>query len=306
MRLYNIVFVCRAYRKGLNASIKENSNGTFTIENWPEVRKTIFGLRQIKCLKEYSEKAYYSLPQVEREKSDRAIAASSQFKNEFLHSLDILKTAAEIIIKLYDSLEVGEASSGLDIRIPQCSSLADHISILKDIDFILTQCPYVTKSDERISFKSIDIGSQWLTFMIDGTVAAGFGWALLQMIASLVNKAIELRSRLTMCKMQELFYEEEKERRKISQDTIKDLRKYRKAILDEAVKEIEGEYGVLSDGEEQGKMEACLEKMAMLIDKGVEVYASIDTPRDMRALFPMAENNAILPDNLLKMIEKKD
>lgn len=305
MRLYNIVFVCKAYRDGLNAIVKDGANGIFTIENWKDVRRSLMGLRQIKCLETYTNNVYNSLPQVEREKASNTIGASSQFKSAFAGNLEKLRIAVDAIVKLYDSLEMGEASSGLDIKIPSCNSLSEHILLLKDIDFITTQCPYVTKSNERIIFRSVDVGSQWLTFIVQGTVAVGAGWSLLNIIASLVNEAFELRSRLTLCKMQELFFTEEKLKYQIAEDTIKDIEKYRRAILRKAREEMENDYGELADGEERDKMEMCLERMAGLIDKGVEVYASIDTPKDMRALFPMTEDNAILPESVIKQIEQK-
>ena len=62
----------------------------------------------------------------------------------------------------------------------------------------------------------------------------------------------------------------------------------------------------MKDGEERGKVEKTLEKMVLLIDKGVEIYSSIETTNEVKALFPTNENNPILPDNIVKLLEKKE
>lgn len=44
------------------------------------------------------------------------------------------------------------------------------MSYLKEIDFILTQCPYLSSEKEELKFNNVDVGSQWLSFFL---IAAG-------------------------------------------------------------------------------------------------------------------------------------
>jgi len=43
----------------------------------------------------------------------------------------------------------------------------------------------------------------------------------------------------------------------------------------------------------------------LLLDKGVELYASLDTPREVQVLFPALEETLTLPDDLVKYLEAK-
>ena len=42
------------------------------------------------------------------------------------------------------------------------------------------------------------------------------------------------------------------------------------------------------------------------MDKCVELYSSIETPKEIKVLFPFEKDTAILPDNITKLIEEKE
>ena len=77
--------------------------------------------------------------------------------------------------------------------------------------------------------------------------------------------------------------------------------------MSQAVKEIEEQNSEnrLSDGEERGKAEKSLEKLAELMDKGVEIYTSIDTSKDIQVLFPTIDGGESLPSDIMKYLEDK-
>ena len=77
--------------------------------------------------------------------------------------------------------------------------------------------------------------------------------------------------------------------------------------ISRAIKEIEEENAenALLDGEERGKAEKSLEKLAELMDKGVEIYTSIDTNKDIQLLFPTIDGGEFLPSNIIKYLEDK-
>lgn len=69
--------------------------------------------------------------------------------------------------------------------------------------------------------------------------------------------------------------------------------------------EVENKDTPLKDGEERGKVEKCMEKLGELMDKGVEIYASIDTGKDIQVLFPALQDKVELSDSVIKYIEDK-
>ena len=75
--------------------------------------------------------------------------------------------------------------------------------------------------------------------------------------------------------------------------------------MSEVTTSLENEISSLEDGEQRGRLEKSLEKLCNLLDKGVEIYASIDTPNDVQVLFPTLNEQEKLPDTLLKYLEDK-
>ena len=76
--------------------------------------------------------------------------------------------------------------------------------------------------------------------------------------------------------------------------------------MDAAVSILEKDLGNLKDPEERDKAERSLEKMVDLLDKGCEIYATLDSPDEIQALFPELQNNLELPDNIVKYLEDKE
>lgn len=76
--------------------------------------------------------------------------------------------------------------------------------------------------------------------------------------------------------------------------------------MDAAISILEKDLGDLKDPEERDKAERALEKLTNLLDKGCEIYATLDAPDDVQALFPEIQSNLELPDNIMKYLEEKD
>ena len=62
----------------------------------------------------------------------------------------------------------------------------------------------------------------------------------------------------------------------------------------------------ITDNEERTKAEKSLEKITELMEKGVEIYTSIDTDKDIQLLFPPLEKQEALSDDLIKLLEDKN
>ena len=115
----------------------------------------------------------------------------------------------------------------------------------------------------------------------------------------MVERAIAMKSYLVTIRQQEEMLTTMKLKNEIAEETIDAFKTMKRMTMDGYIKDIESEMGELKDGEERGKVEKSLEKIGALIDKGVEIYSSIEAPNEIKALFPMSENNVLLPDNLV-------
>ena len=307
MRLYNIYYICCVCKDEIddNVELRRLSNSDrqtvgYEIVGWDRCKVALEQIRSISCLRERADNVYNTLSAIDRDKIKPTI--SPQNEKKFSTALDELKVAMETIKGLYRSLDIGESKAGIDVKIPKCESLKEYTDYLKEIDFIFTQCPYLLCHDEEIRFNNVDVGSQWLSFFL----ATAGTFNILNNLASIVNKAISIKSHLLILKQQEEQVRAMQMKNDVMEQTVDVFKQMKQQLLSDSVGELESEIGDLKDGEERGKVEKTLEKMVLLIDKGVEIYSSIETTNEVKALFPTNENNPILPDNIVKLLEKKE
>lgn len=305
MRLYNTYYICKTCLPMLeNTEWVEVKNGSsllkYKIKGWEDCKVALDELYNISCLKDDVFSVYSVFDVISKESLAPELSPDSGRK--FISRIGKLRDDTKIIINLYDSMNIGEATTGIDVKIPKCESLQEYMDYLKEINFIFTQCPYLISKDEEIKFNSVDVGSQWLTFVL---ITAGT-LSILNNLAGLIDKALAIKSHLITIRQQEEMLETMKSNNEATQEVLDVFKTMKHLTMEGFVKDLEDELGELKDGEERGKVEKTLEKLSNLIEKGVEIYSSIDTPNEVKALFPMNENNPILPDNIIKLLEEKD
>lgn len=305
VRLYNIYYVCKHAIKDLESGKKATltnpgSNSTYyIIENWKILSSIIKIFCSVECLKKDAINLYHIMPTPELDSDKPMLSQGSylQFKEKF----GILETKVYTIIDLYESMNLGEAKVGLEVKIPQTESFSKYIDILRDLNFIFEQCPYCRIKDERLEFSGTDVGSMWLMFALisEGT------YRILNNIGKLVDKAMAIKSHFLTLKMQEEEYEAMKARGEITAEVLEAFQQMKKITYKKYVHELSEEIEATSDAEEESKVEKSLEKLANLIDKGVEIYTSIEIPKEVKAVFPVSDQQNALPDEVLKYLEDK-
>ncbi len=306
MRLYNIYYICKLCEPVLNEVKYEKvdySNGkcSYKIIGWGAEKRALKTLSNIKCLSEPVKSLYATLNPYEVDEEAPTISAGTY--GAFVHAQTHVYTSVNTIISLYESLDRGESQSGIDVKIPACNTLKEYMGYLKDIDFIFTQCPFLLNSEEKIQFDNVDVGSQWLTFIV---VSSG-AFYVLNNLAKLVQKAIALKSNYVVLKQQEEELEAMRQKNKIGQEMIEIFEQMKRSPYEKAVTELEEETGIkLENGEDRGKVTKSLEKLSGMLVSGVEIYSSIETPKEVKVLFPVQEELSQLPDGILKLIEEKE
>lgn len=305
MRLYNIYYICKLCKPTIMALKTDvsDSNGKrfYALNGWGAEKKVLATLYGIECLRESIKNVYSTLNPYEVEMDKPSL--SSDTYEKFIKAHRALIASVNTVISLYESLDRGESQTGIDVKIPSCNSLKEYADYLKDIDFIFTQCPLLLNSDEEIRFNSVDVGSQWLTFF----VVSGGAFYILNNLAKLVQKAIALKSNYVVVKQQEEELEAMRQKNKIGHEMIEIFEEMKRNTYEKAAAELEEETGIeLENGEERGKLTKSLEKLSGLLVKGVEIYSSIETPKEIKVLFPAQEELSHLPDNIIKLIEEKE
>jgi len=221
--------------------------------------------------------------------------------NNFISRKNILYNKMQAIIELYESMNLENDGNGLDIKLPHCETLKEYISYLKDLEFVFSLCPYLHSEDESLKFGSVDVGSNWIKL----TIAGASTCLLLANVASLVDKAIILRSHYLTLAQQEEVLRSQQIKNELAEENVKFFETLRTTYTNIVINQLEKESNDTWNPEERDITKVSLEKLIYLLDKGTEIYATLDSPANTQALFPEIQGNLELPDNIMKYLESK-
>lgn len=302
MKLYNVYRLCKQHIEFIkNFAVSQKNNGTYVINNWENFKQRCDVIIKIPVLKQYVEDCIEVIPAIAKYKSipeiDNAIA--SQFNSK----RNILYNKMNTIIELYESMGLAETKNpnAIDIKLPPCEDLDEYIKYLEKIEFIFTQCPFLQCDGEVLKFDSVDVGSNWLRL----TIATASTCMLLNNTAHLVDNALTLRSHYISIQQQEEKLKSMQLKNEMAEELIKAFDLLRNAYMDDVIVQLEKDLDKSLDPEERDKTERSLEKLVLLLDKGGEIYPSLDAPDDIQLLFPKIESSLELPDNIVKYLEDK-
>lgn len=308
MRLYNIYYLCKELISVFE-TIEIIDDNSFSpakhyISKWKEYKVALETLSKIPMFNECGAKIYRIIPTFVWDDMKPEINEST--KKAFMSMNKEIVKQMITIITLYESLNLVESRTGIDVKIPQCKDLKEYIKYLNELDFIFTQCPYLLHKDETIKFLSVDVGSQWLNFLIELSVASMPVFYILNNLALILDKVIILRSHYNSIKQQEESLKIAQNKSELSENEIEIFNALKRHYMSEITSSLENEISPLEDGDQRGRLEKSLEKLCNLLDKGVEIYASIDSPNDVQVLFPTLNEQERLPETILKYLEDKN
>jgi hypothetical protein len=298
MRLYTTYYLCKN-----NIDLFENVTGEqiapnrdeYRVGKWPSIKQGIDNLYSISCLKEHLDEVYEIVPTVYKYRD--YIEFNGANLNKFKDKLNKLITYMQAIIDLYESLGYKENENSLEVKIPDGIELNKLVKLFDDLDFVLNQCPVIEKDGKTSTVLKTDVGSMWL--VLAGT------YVFLKSVGYVVNVAIKAKADLAAIKQLETFSREMVQKAEISQGLNLIMKEKTKIIMQKYVDELKESFGKELDPEEEAKVEKCLSKLDGILESGVQIYAAIDTPREVQVLFPEQPDLKGLTENMLKFIEMK-
>lgn len=264
----------------------------------------------VNCLEstDYLGESLENFEKILREISGREISIGNKI-TEFRFVKKQLLVAMEYVIKTYELTQYhDEELIGLNIKLPINENFTDFKANIDDLEFFLTKCPFFQSDEETLKFKSVHNGSILLTFIVIG-MSVVTGSVILNNIAAFIDKCIIVKSHklTTQKQMQEI------ERSNVEQGEKNEIYKYLEKIykieVENALKELEQDLNYeIKDGDERGRAEQSIEKFNKLIDKGIQIYSTIGSPEETRALFePLEMKFLSLREEIEQLrIEKKD
>lgn len=206
MRLHNIHRICKDNIVTCKKfKLSHEGSNMYYLENWTDYKNSLFQLTKIDALKDVVVSLYNSVDRFSVNEKKPQLSQENVNRMPQLNNQLVVKM--ETIISLYESLELKSSGIGIDVKVPKCNDLKEYISNLREIEFIFSQCPYLKNKNEQTKFNSVDVGSQWLTFIIELSAAVSettFSVSyVLKNFAILVDKVFVLKSHFLTVKEQQ-------------------------------------------------------------------------------------------------------
>lgn len=203
------------------------------------------------------------------------------------------------VTELFDSLNYSQTINGIDIKMPPQLSLSDFSKCTKDLNTIFSTCPLFSQTDNTITLSAVDVGSIWLSFVIGGAAIA----TVINMVAALVDKALIIRSHYLTTKEQVEKVRSLKLENDILERMEKDFETIGKRLIETHSEELCKQYDV-KDPEDLERMKNSLNLLTDWMSKGMEVYASIKSPDEVKSVFPPLETQLLSIDKIALLGEQ--
>lgn len=310
MRLRNIYIICRdnitAIDKISFTQLTGNNSGYYQVSGWGEASKVIFNeLLSIDFLKEKAEALIKCVPEILRV-SDSFKVSSSEW-NKISNARKTLRESMADVIALYESMKLEvEEPLGVDIKLPNCKDFAELKKCIDDLDYILYKNPLFRDETENLEFKTMDVGSLWLTFAVIGASVITAS-VIMNNLAAFIDKCVIIHSHKLTTQQQKILVETMQMEKDAKETFLKNLEQLYKEQVAKVVSELERETNItLQDGEERGRVEQAFEKMNVLLEKGLQIYSTIESPQEVKALFEPLEMKYLSVSNGIKLIEEKE
>ena len=229
--------------------------------------------------------------------------------NEIEDLIGLLKINLATAIKLYESIGSNvKKHFAIDIRFPETNNITEFRKYIDELEFIFTKCPFLQSDNESFRFEGVDLGSTWMRLSVEIATAVMAGSLLLNNVAAFIDKCLIIRSHYLTLQQQKTFVERdeiEQQKRELILEYIDSI--YERQI-DQAIEEMEEVSGhEIADGDEKGRAEQYFEKMERLLDKGLQIYSSIDSPQETKVLFePLEMKYLSIAEEMKRLTEKKD
>ncbi len=250
-------------------------------------------LHDIECLSKYFVKFedYIRKEMYRKPPRGKGYAIHKDYTKNFSEVKEQVVLRIKSIIELCESMGMNEEETvGIDIKIPTNGDFGDFRKSIDDIDFIFSKCPFFNNGMEKMKFENVDVGSTWITFTIVGVAVITGGSILMNNIAAFLDKVMVARSHKMTVKAQELELHKSNIDSKEKEDILRGIVKTYNLAVENITYELEKITGYdINDEEERGRAEQCIQKAVNLIDKGLQIYTTIDSPKEAKALFEPLE-----------------
>lgn len=259
------------------------------VENWETARVALTNVSSIPTMKDFCssiiDNPYFS-------KVDDSFTIPYEVYQDLSPKYNVFLEQVKGIIEFCEISGFSVVENGFDIKMPETESFDDFAQNIDMFNKAINQCPYLNIDNEKIILKKTDIGSIWFEFCIITAGSAIF----LSNLAKIVDKCIKIKSHYVTVKQQEENYRQAKLKNDLLANIIEANKLVADSLLEKCVEELKNEIPdtkLVKDDAERVKFS--IETLSKLMEKGLEIYASIDAPSEVRDIFPTSDEMSFIP-----------
>lgn len=269
------------------------------VSSWLNTRKSLLQLKNIGCFNEIINDILDTI----KEKSIEAdtIRLSVQDYNFIKDKVGQMIDQMEGVISFCNVAGFNERQSGFDVKLPPTKDFSEMSKYIDSLNRVLTQCPYFNVENEKIEIETVDIGSIWMKFAVVATSTA----VILSNLATVTDKCVKIQSHIITCRQQEENYRTLNLKNDLLEQLIKANEEATNALIDQASKDLQNDIEKLSP-EDEARLKMTLKELSNMMSKGLEIYASIDAPEEVKDLFPTTDEIKALNEPQKLLTEGKD
>lgn len=269
--------------------VGSSSTNRGRVDNWVRMREALVCIKTIPSLQnvcvEFLDNPFFA-------KKENTFYIPYETYQELLPKHKNLLVQIKSIIDFYEAAGFDTTESGFDVKMPTTDDLEEFSKNISLLSKVIGQCPYLNTNDEKIALKKTDIGSIWFEFVV---IATGTSLVLLN-LSKVIDKCIKIKSHYVTVKQQE----ESLRQLKLKNDVLEPIKeaneKIIKAVIDDCITELQDEIPEMKlNNDDVTRVHYSLETISKLMEKGMEIYASIDAPQEIKDLFPTSDEIAFLP-----------
>jgi hypothetical protein len=274
---------------------EEHANNAryYIIKNWDQVLAALDRLREFNFVKNELEQLF-NLGIHFQTPSQQLKADQSQY-NQFKARFDKIKSTIKETIEIISEFFPDDIEDQLNIKLPENVSLSEFSKITDDLDYIFNKCEVISGLNDRkeVRTRKVDSGSIWLIIFISHAAVSLIG-KLCSIVFGICQQRIETQKGIQQVRVLKSGANVVEALEKELEEKIKE--QYREGaerfIRDNNIKTQNG-------SEEINSLSFGIEKLANLFFHGVEIYSSLEAPKDVKNSFPQQEEVPKLASEIL-------
>jgi hypothetical protein len=252
-----------------------------TISNWNTVYASLCELNSYSFLTPMVQEIFKLGIQYESYTSTIRIDANAfnQFNARYKPLISVLNSVNEMLDEFFGADSIDQ----INVKLPDNIDLTALSEMIKDIDFIFNKAQAVRKFNDNkdVTIKRIDSGSIWLIL----SISAG----AVTLIGKLVKMALNIKE-------QQVENEIAVQRLRVAKSGANIIEQIEKELKEKLIEDCHTQAENFAQDnncelnyEEQSSLSKATERLASLLFKGIEIYASLEAPKEVALEFPKQE-----------------